>query len=731
MSSPQADQSISVQRTGSGDGRPDFEIGLALAGAISAGAYTAGVIDFLAQALHEWESARSDGAPRHRVRIRTIAGASAGAITGALGVVALKRGLHPVPLTSAERAVLQGEADDPAAGATGFQSIRCVLPSLYEAWVERPRMVADPGSAARDLLGLDDLRPDRARAAPRKRKVVRSLLNADLLDEIASTALRYPGFTGQAAPAAAADPPPFLADEMHVFMTVTNLRGIPFHVGFGPNDEGYGMLTHGDRVHYRVALRDPPPGSVPWAKTRFLEMDKSIAIRAADLPRATGHPVPETWMQYGMTAVASGAFPGGLAPRLITTTFAEYFDRQFPLPNVSCAINPSFPTTYERSAEFAFLAVDGGVVNNSPFDFVEYALWERGEERKTGAGADRAVIMIAPFPEPPTFLAAGQPQDEIGSVVRALFPTLLNQARFRASELGAALDEKDLSRFLISPRRSLAAGPKERYPIACGLLGGFGGFLDEQFRAHDYQLGRRNCQNFLKTTFRLPAKATAQDGGPGKAIGPVAEGDHPAGDIPIIPLVGEAAREVGLLPWPQMSGSNFQTLMRRIARRFGSLRGPLVDAQVKKAEIRFALRLVLFLSRRRILNFIELTILADLVRRNQITGWDLPPSLDRFIDQRRVGRQTDDVRMILASLVGPARTAATVRDLVTMTHLEATFIEQVLGELRQLPAAAPHRVVRESDGTYRLQMHVPVGIRALPAVGSWIERFFPQTYRYA
>ena len=43
----------------------------------------------------------------------------------------------------------------------------------------------------------------------------------------------------------------------------------------------------------------------------------------------------------------------------------------------------------------------------------------------------------------------------------------------------------------------------ERYAIATGVLGGFGGFLDESFRAHDYQLGRRNCQKFLRDIFSV------------------------------------------------------------------------------------------------------------------------------------------------------------------------------------------------------------------------------------
>ena len=45
----------------------------------------------------------------------------------------------------------------------------------------------------------------------------------------------------------------------------------------------------------------------------------------------------------------------------------------------------------------------------------------------------------------------------------------------------------------------------ERYGIASGLLGGFGGFVARAFRDHDFQLGRRNGQRFLQTTFALPA----------------------------------------------------------------------------------------------------------------------------------------------------------------------------------------------------------------------------------
>src|SRR5438105_3767698 len=112
-----------------GGGNKTFQLGLALAGAISAGAYTAGVMDFLFQALSGWEDQRNKpGVPQHRVVLKVMAGASAGAITGALGAVGLARGLAPRTFGSS-----YGEACYPDRYAKR-QKIECVLPSLYKTW---------------------------------------------------------------------------------------------------------------------------------------------------------------------------------------------------------------------------------------------------------------------------------------------------------------------------------------------------------------------------------------------------------------------------------------------------------------------------------------------------------------------------------------------------------------------------------------------------------------------
>jgi hypothetical protein len=603
-----------------------FQIGLALAGAISAGAYTAGVLDFLFQALDEWErekQAANGNAPTHRVGLKVVAGASAGAITGALGAVALARGIAPQDLTPDE--IVNSHRKENAR----YQALRCVLPSLYDTWVTRPRMVSKDGSI--DFLSDQDLRdPDDP-----KRMSVFSLLNAKLLDDI-----KYRAFTAGGAAAPVARPPySYIAEPLHVYMTVSNLRGIPFKVGFG--NSTYGMQTHGDRVHYAINGL----GNCNGRSSRWVAADTHLPLSVMTLPN--GDPIQELpceWDQYGTCALASSAFPVGLASRRIEAPISQYQSRQYPIPLADgVCIKPNFPEWSPTEKNFTFLNVDGGLINNNPFDYAQYALMGDEKAAKTdGASADSAVIMVAPFPEPPAFLPQGQPGPELASIIRALFPTLINQARFRATELGSALDASDYSRFLIAPHRKLPDSPaEERYTIACGLLGGFGGFLDEKFRAHDFQLGRRNCQAFLRSTFGLPGANPI-----GAALSrrtmfrmPSNQGNDDIAKYPIIPLVGAAEPEVALPHWPRMSQADFEELLKRIAGRLKAVAPRLIRAQTPSPLLRSIGRIGLLLGRKRLLDYAHLAIISDLVRRDQIEGWELPPELLQYDAAKLAGKR--------------------------------------------------------------------------------------------
>ena len=179
-------------------------------------------------------------------------------------------------------------------------------------------------------------------------------------------------------------------------------------------------------------------------------------------------------------------------------------------------------------------------------------------EKETGKFYDTAVkrqknytiLMIDPFPsEKKTPMK--RERDERGnyypfSLIGAVFQlisVMRTQLLVKSNLFSSARDVNDFSCYLIAPRRrsyEKTSGdkvvfddqgrPKPIYEtdekgnylldkegkaipkvydgsaaIACGSLGGFGGFLDKRFRAHDFYLGRLNCQSFMQKHFRIKA----------------------------------------------------------------------------------------------------------------------------------------------------------------------------------------------------------------------------------
>jgi hypothetical protein len=426
--------------------------------------------------------------------------------------------------------------------------------------------------------------------------------------------------------------------------------------------------------------------------------------------------VPEPWDRYGTCALASSAFPIGLAPRQIAAPINGYKKRSYPIARGEAALEPDFPKPWLAglgSKGFVFLNVDGGIINNNPFDYAQYALIGDGMAGKTGAeDSDRAVIMVSPFPEPPGFLPDEQPAIELVAVIRALFPALINQSRFKTTELVPALDPNNHSRFLIAPQRKIKdieqnKDIEQRYAIACGLLGGFGGFLDEKFRAHDFQLGRRNCQAFLRSTFGLsPDSAVVASLRGQKEF----ELSATPGEYAVIPRLGDALPEVALPKWPRMSQADFTVLMRRIKGRLNKLTPRFVQAQTASRFFRALGRIGLWLGQDRVLEYARLAILSDLVRRDQIEGWELPPM---------PAESLDDVRLVLAELANPAFTFRTAEGIAKRTHLEPAFVTGTLTQLETVDDSRPFLVWQgkfEGQEVFTLASRKPGWLRSLPGI---------------
>ncbi|MGH6838113.1 MAG: hypothetical protein ACREDT_04810, partial [Methylocella sp.] len=586
----------------------EFQIALAMSGAISAGAYTAGVFDFLIQALDEWENARTGKyiekgdepgtIPNHFVGIKAMSGASAGALAAAIGALAL---------ADADQTPLEF-----ATHREGEQKVKCYLPKLYETWVVKPGFVAE-GDEAFDFLQTSDLElasentPDlsRTRGIPGSGngpRPVTSLLNSRLLDRAASAALDVKHVT---------DPPrPYISETLHIYMTLSNLRGVPYSVPFGggaepkdgakddkgPRENCYHMISHGDRVHYAVT------GLGTWdnenSKSPFADNDQKRELKAECLVTPDPDPGKPNWKDYAVCALASAAFPVGLAPRLIGATLGrgsnpdEYKGRRLPLDALhgDFTLAPAWSPNVLTEDPFWFTTADGGIIDNDPFEYAWFSLkdGDKLDQRIESAldKVDRAVIMISPFPELKPIAPEGRPASDIVGVLSTLLPALIDQVRFKPREIILAADPKHGSRYLIGPSRIASDGKEQRYGIASGLLSGFGGFVARSFRDHDFQLGRRNCQRFLQDAFALPPEneiircwiegAGARSRPAFKAI--------PSQDMPdaypAIPLFGTAKAEVVLPAWPRISQARFDILQTRIAERFDAVAPRLLAQNV-------------------------------------------------------------------------------------------------------------------------------------------------------
>ncbi len=641
--------------------QPRYQLGLSLSGAISAGAYSAGVLDFLLQALDCWEMAAGGAnVPTPAVGLKVLSGASAGAITAAVGAIALAGD------PESERFPADGASD--AAPRYKYYFRR-----LYDTWVVKPTLVADDGGI--DLLSLDDLAGE----------IVLSALNSRLLDEIAANALDFTTSHGAQSRLRS-----YVSGSLHIYLTLSNLRGTPYYVKFTGGD--YGMMQHGDRSHYILT------GFGNWQATSdFADSDSpSYRLDAADL-FVPAHP---GWQSYGNAALASAAFPVGLAPRIIPTNVAEYEGRGWPVDDWQTlqTVKPVFAEAWVKNhhkGAFTFTAVDGGVINNDPFEYAFYSLPDTrpvadahpAKEENRPQYVDRGVIMIAPFPEQPVLPPDGVPAPGLVSAYMALMPALKQQVRFKPTTFALAGDDDVANRFMISPSRQLAGGADARFPIASGLLGGFGGFVARSFRDHDFQLGRRNCQRFLQTTFALPpvnpiiqsSYARVSDDSAFLVADPARPEDITARQV--IPLLGEAASEVKEAAWPRITQADLDRILGRLGTRLGRVASRLLSTWRGLPLMKLLAPLAAMVVPRATRRTIQRSFLADLVRRDQIVEWMLPPNWAQpslSEDDKRAYEQ--DTRAIIGALLAPAFEMRTVDGLAMTCDLEKPRVQEILGQ---------------------------------------------------
>ena len=166
-----------------------FELALVLGGTVSAGAYTAGALDFLIEALDSWtqlRDANNAAVPRHNVVLRVITGTSGGGVCAAIAGRALAYEFDPIA-----RSTPVG----PQATSNPF----------YDTWIKT--LTLDR------FLDTSDIGRD-----------VTSLLNGAAID---LGARHINEFTGNGPKQRS-----WIAAPLRIILTLTNLRGIPFQTRF-------------------------------------------------------------------------------------------------------------------------------------------------------------------------------------------------------------------------------------------------------------------------------------------------------------------------------------------------------------------------------------------------------------------------------------------------------------------------------------------------------------------
>ena len=475
-----------------------IRLGIVLNGTVSAGAWTAGVLDALFEALDLWEAEKAAGGkvPTHKVRLEVVGGASGGSVCAALLARAATRSFPHVRDRS---------------GAEGNP--------FWSLWVKTLRIEEMLEHAALDAGASPD-----------------SLLSGMAIERAMDAILAWEGTPRPTRRA-------WLADPFHVLMTQTNLRGVPYGIEFRPGADGSPrrsqFVAHADHVHFALPLSGN--GGAGVRGDEFLVPPDFIGAQAA-------------WKRLAVHARASGAFPFGFPPVRLDRPTHHYDWRAVLLPGGPgreervALLKPAWPGDLPP-VTYTYDAVDGGALNNSPFALVRSGLAGFGKGLDRDPETARATIVVVdPFVAQSPVAAPDQPLDLLG-VAGGFIGSMVGHGRYSTAELLLALDQEVASRFLLTAGRDRAGGAKAwgEEALTTSGLGAFLGFLDPEFRVHDFLLGRRNALSWMTRHFMLPATNPVFGA---FATGPDAADYRVDGRLPIIPVVPPLRALPAQPAWP-------------------------------------------------------------------------------------------------------------------------------------------------------------------------------------
>jgi len=214
-----------------------FHIAITMAGAVSAGAYTGGVIDYLFETLDSWQKAKDKNleiqekhpadflekgydpsVPMHDIIVEVMSGASAGGMTASIATLGLHEGIHPL------------NEDNPKGDHN----------KLYESWV---KMVdeEDGKNTLSQMLTNSDLESDGE---------VRSVLNSEVIEKIGKNAAKLKQVKDRL--------PAYMSEDFDIILTISNLRGLKFVIDFEGSgaSTGTAITMHSGFLRYKIVPQE-------------------------------------------------------------------------------------------------------------------------------------------------------------------------------------------------------------------------------------------------------------------------------------------------------------------------------------------------------------------------------------------------------------------------------------------------------------------------------------------
>jgi len=527
-----------------------FGLALVLGGTVSAGAFTAGVLDFLVEALDEWQRIRDEEdkkvkngemrdsqrtAPTHKVSLTLITGSSGGSVCG--GILSRFLGFSFPHIRLNPNNVSEKNEPEIVPIAHDLRNHDTLCPSdnpFWNVWVDKLRI---------EKMLTSNSPTD-------------SILSADAIEDAAESIAKNPNENLSNIYRS------WIHSKFNIVLAYTNLRGIPTKINYMGNSQSF--MEHADFIRYGI---DPTVNAKSKRKKACYESKLLTSISKE-----------EEWKEFIQFVMGSAAFPIGFPARELSRDITDY--RYYPviLPQEAHSEVEVIQLPIDNNAladgnvnfkgDYSFLAVDAGITDNAPVEIARSYLSGIGNRNnRSSLDADRAVLLIDPFVERCIIEkeeATKTPKfnKSILSVIPDLLKGMIQESRYHTRDLIFSTDENIKSRFVLTAQRPDPLHQAENIiggkALCSSRFGAFFGFFDVEFSKHDYFLGRYCCQNFLKnkTQFWLPDN--------NEAIG----NSRPKGElIPIIPLLGSAAVIQRIPNWPDWNNFNPDSLKLKIKKR--------------------------------------------------------------------------------------------------------------------------------------------------------------------